>query len=145
MLNRLEIMKQALVADILGSSALDTLPFTLVQDRRQLPAAGAVYVVIDQEGRALYVGATTNLRRRWTGQHHCLPKVEAYTDARIVWKELSAECLEEAERALIYALDPLLNRTTAKDRQDAAGRTLALDPESEWVLDCFRPQEVARA
>ena len=139
--NHLAQRKRELAEEVLGTTRLDRLPSYLLERRKDLPHVSAVYVVFNRERTVLYVGATVELHRRWSGAHHCLPKLEPYEGVRIAWREMPREFLIEAEDALIYALNPLLNRLTNRERIASAQRDLQLDPESEWVLDCFQPQE----
>src|SRR5471030_1882489 len=90
---------------------------TGVRLRKDAPASPGVYILRDEEGRALYVGKALNLRRRlsthfsgrrWRAMQPALSRV---VDAE--WREVGSELealLREAE--LIHQLQPIVNVQT---------------------------------
>ena len=84
---------------------LSTLPSVLLKDRSQLPEASAVYIAIDSQCTVLYVGATTNLKRRWT--HHKMIKQGV---SSILYLEVDLSDLIVTEKRLILRFKPPFNK-----------------------------------
>ena len=90
---------------------------TGVRLRKDAPASPGVYILRDEEGRALYVGKALNLRRRlsthfsgrrWRAMQPALSRV-----VDVEWREVGSELealLREAE--LIHDLRPIVNVQT---------------------------------
>jgi predicted GIY-YIG superfamily endonuclease len=92
--------------------------------RRDAPAAPGVYVLIDAEGRPLYVGKARNLRRRlathFAERRWRAIKPEMARAAGAEWHEVGSE-LEALlrEAALIEEMRPVVNVQTGAPRLDS--------------------------
>jgi len=84
---------------------LSTLPSVLLKDRSQLPEASAVYIAIDSQSTVLYIGATTNLKKRWT--HH---KMIGQGVSSILYLEVDPSDLIVTEKRLILRFNPPFNK-----------------------------------
>lgn len=78
-------------------------------DLDSLPSISAVYRVWHQ-GQVVYVGETTNLRKRWKN-HHIYPKLfAAYgADWTLDWVEVRPSQLKRAEAFAYRHFKPVLN------------------------------------
>lgn len=87
-------------------------------ERSKLPSSSGVYVVVDANNHAWYVGIAVNLKARWLGKsHHRYPqlirsnKKYAY---KIYWKEYPTNTLVEQEKYYIDLFKPELNGCKVK-------------------------------
>src|SRR5262249_33811348 len=101
--------RRKLVTDFLASllAQLQSLP---LHDRRFLPRASGIYVVLDEQQAPLYVGSSVNLSKRWATHE----KYQAFDalGCQTIFYELCAETeLDTRESTLIHALQPRLNST----------------------------------
>lgn len=88
---------------------LSLWPQVPVSQRSCLPAESAVYAALSGS-RALYIGATKNLRKRWV-RHNQLRRLVEEGDSVIAWQLCPVNQLSALERGLIGELKPILNRT----------------------------------
>jgi hypothetical protein len=82
---------------------LSELPSVPINQRRNLPAATGVYLVISGLGAVVYVGKSRNIQNRWMA-HHRLYDVSGIAGAHIVW------LLTEDERKAAAIEDELIER-----------------------------------
>ncbi|MUG98914.1 hypothetical protein F7734_44125 [Scytonema sp. UIC 10036] len=97
------------IVEMLRSS----MPSTLVSDRGNLPTESAIYFVWGGQ-RLLYIGKTTNLRKRFVNHHRLADFVLAEKESRISWLPATAENLAAFEASLIEELEPELNAPLPK-------------------------------
>ena len=65
--------------------ALETLPRLPFADRQHLPQVSAVYFALADTGKVLYIGATEDVRRRWSSPHHGEKQLVPHGCAFIAW------------------------------------------------------------
>ena len=87
---------------------LQSVAFT---DYKSLPAISAVYFVLTEENKVVYIGASTNLNRRWLRHSHVLSCVERGA-ATIGYLPCEHSRLQTVESAMIQRFLPVLNRLT---------------------------------
>lgn len=78
---------------------LPSLPYEL---RHELPDVSAVYIVA-QDGKALYVGSTVNLRKRWIN-HHRARLIEPESNTVIAWRTVDVIALRTTETDYVKVL-----------------------------------------
>ncbi len=87
------------------------LPCCNIEQRGDLPECKAIYFVLSEAGRILYIGKSVNLFQRWIG-HHRLPQFGEMM-VKIAWLELSADvdnaALHAIEKECIKHFKPLTN------------------------------------
>jgi excinuclease UvrABC nuclease subunit len=90
---------------------LDSLPSVNFSNRKSLPDAYAVYLVLSKTNEVLYVGRTRHLHRRWhSTNHHLIPLLEKMKGTFIKWIEFEKPFgLGIAESFLIKKYQPRLN------------------------------------
>lgn len=94
-----------------------TLPSLPLASRSVLPACAAIYFVLDEADRILYIGQTTNLKRRWL-RHHRYDQLSV--QSRIAWLECNElELLPKIEVALIKHFNPALNGSEVMSKEIA--------------------------
>jgi excinuclease UvrABC nuclease subunit len=87
-----------------------------LSQRREFPACSAVYLVVGENQKVLYIGRTVNLRQRWK-THHLYSVFRAINNVRLAWLEVSDLFLIPLiEEALIRHFKPLHN--TARIEQE---------------------------
>ncbi|WP_228039111.1 helix-turn-helix domain-containing protein [Nostoc sp. LEGE 12450] len=79
-----------------------------IEDLAKLPETPCVYLVVNSQGKVLYVGKSENLRKRWKS-HYKLSSLIEESGIRISYVEVQEDLLFKVERALINALNPPLN------------------------------------
>jgi putative transcriptional regulator len=79
-----------------------------IEDLAKLPETPCVYLVVNSQGKVLYVGKSENLRKRWKS-HYKLSSLIEESGIRISYVEVQENLLFKVERALINALNPPLN------------------------------------
>jgi putative transcriptional regulator len=85
-----------------------SLPCMAIEDLAKLPETPCVYLVVNSQGKVLYVGKSENLRKRWKS-HYKLSSLIEESGIRISYVEVQEDLLFKVERALINALNPPLN------------------------------------
>lgn len=91
------------------------LPSALADKTANLPDFPVVYFVYVKPGIVLYVGATKNLRLRWS-QHHWRNQLMEIRGLRIAWLPTDLVALWHVERGIINALLPPLNTVTGSKK-----------------------------
>jgi hypothetical protein len=79
-----------------------------VMERKHLPEVRCIYFVLSPEGAVLYIGQTSNLRRRWIA-HHRFANLADCQEVRIVWMATDDADIASVERALIERYHPSMN------------------------------------
>lgn len=80
-----------------------------IQKLANLPEIPAIYMVISQSQKVLYIGQTKNLHSRWQG-HHRLEQIRTIDpSASLLWRPCDIKILQQTENTLIQQHQPLLN------------------------------------
>jgi hypothetical protein len=85
----------------------DVLPCLPLDERSSLPKAPGIYLVVKNDGEVLYVGATSNLNRRWI-RHHRLQDFQKFPHVAIAYYLCKRSELNELEPAMINHFQPTL-------------------------------------
>jgi DNA-binding XRE family transcriptional regulator len=85
-----------------------SLPCMAIEDLANLPQTPCVYLVVNSQGKVLYVGKSENLRRKWKS-HYKLSSLIEESGIKISYIEVHEDLLFKLEKALINALNPPLN------------------------------------
>lgn len=83
-----------------------SLPSVNAADKKLLPAVSGVYFAIDADNCVQYIGATKNLKRRWSG--HSVLKTKKIE--KISYLVVETQQLAHIERQFIFLMRPSLNR-----------------------------------
>ncbi|MEO1760854.1 MAG: helix-turn-helix domain-containing protein [Cyanobacteria bacterium J06629_18] len=88
------------------------LPSVPLIEKDRLPQLAAIYFVISENGKILYIGRSINLASRWNN-HHRYSELKEIRNVRIAWLGCSDESLlPQIEEAMIKHFSPYLNRTS---------------------------------
>lgn len=91
-----------------------TLPSLPLSKRREFPACSAVYLVVGEDKKVLYIGRTVNLSQRWK-THHRYSVFRAINGIRLAWLEVTdLYLLPPIEEALIKYFKPPNNTTRSE-------------------------------
>ena len=94
-----------------GINPLD-LPSVPLIEKDSLPQLAAIYFVISENGKILYIGRSINLASRWK-DHHRYSELKELRSVRIAWLDCDDESLlPQIEEAMIKHFLPYLNRTS---------------------------------
>lgn len=100
----------------------DRKPYLLFRDRQFLPDVPALYVVLSDEHELLYIGITTNLRKRWKDHHRAPQMKQRY---RIYWRMTeSADERARCEQVFVQAYRPPWNRSEVLRKEALDGAVL---------------------
>lgn len=118
---------------------LESLPSLFYEQRRGLPECWAVYFLFSVDGACLYVGATSNVKRRIHNSDH-VGRTRAWY--RIAWLKVEADrkALVKLERAFILELKPAWNVIGLKGRM--AIRQRECEQRRNQRLCCSFPERV---
>lgn len=86
------------------------LPSVPLEQRASLPTNPCVYIAVDNEEKAQYIGRSNNPRKRWQAHHRGI-ELALLGGIRIAYLESDANLLPEIERALITHFCPPLNQS----------------------------------
>ncbi|WP_017655956.1 GIY-YIG nuclease family protein [Fortiea contorta] len=98
--------KTSVVVGMLRSN-LPSLPLI---DKNKLPDIPAIYFIWSSN-KLLYIGKTSNLKKRFYQHHRAVNFLEAGGDTRIAWFSIQDDELPSLEQDLIELLEPDLNYT----------------------------------
>lgn len=88
------------------------LPSVPLIEKDRLPQLAAIYFVISENGKILYIGRSINLASRWNN-HHRYSELKEIRNVRIAWLGCNDESLlPQIEEAMIKHFSPYLNRTS---------------------------------
>lgn len=115
---------------------IKTLKSTSIETLDALPLAKGIYIVIDANDTALYVGKAAGrngIRGRWIGRwsHHRSFDVTQHGATTIKYLELDPSCIDLVEADLIDWLKPLLN---ARDENASRSADVSYLADSEWEV-----------
>ena len=86
-----------------------SLPYVFLSEKSKLPETSGVYFVITPSNRIIYIGSSSNLRKRWCG-HNRLKDFDDYRYVKITWLEVKGQGWEILESYLINKFCPILNK-----------------------------------
>ena len=139
-----------------------SLPFVSLAQKSQLPRCPAIYFVLNQNKKVLYVGKSINLLYRWRDHHRFnqLSEINKNNDISIYWLEVKPDKdkdLTLAENYYINKLKPSFNYSAVPiihkgdfatvlaqlNRKIIVAGLYNIDREYELVLlyPCFKKQE----
>lgn len=99
---------------------VQTLPSLPLSKRCEFPACPAIYLVVGEDQKVLYIGRTVNLRQRWK-THHKYSAFSRINSVRLAWLEVTdLYLLPPIEEALIKYFKPPHN--TARSEQEVYTR-----------------------
>lgn len=85
---------------------VQTLPSMPLSKRREFPACPAIYLVVGEDQKVLYIGRTVNLRQRWK-THHKYSAFSGINGVRLAWLEVTdLYLLPPIEEGLIKHFKP---------------------------------------
>ena len=97
------------LAESTKSFDITSLPSVLLENKDRLPDASAIYFVLSQQNKILYIGQSKALNKRWK-HHQKLKDISKYESVKIAYLVFSIpDFLFEIEQALIRHFDPPLN------------------------------------
>lgn len=119
------------------------LPCFSLLERLVLPQTKAVYFVLNDNGEVIYIGSTTNLRKRFYKHHH-EEEFLTLTQGKIAWLTLEPSIYaEDIESRCIYFFKPKWNRiplredgvpvTNMERQQSYRDRRKAGEPVRQYV------------
>lgn len=115
-------------------AALPSVPFA---SRGMLPPIPAIYFALSDTGEVLYVGQSTDVRRRWKEHERHGPEM-----VKIAWLPCTPRRLTALERAIILALRPRLNiqwrRQPPLDLSDGKEKALVTTTQAAELLGVSR-------
>lgn len=101
------VLGETLVEEISNSINPLVLPSVPFSDRKLLPPARGIYLVLRQ-AKVIYVGQAADIYECWRS-HVLIPKLQTLPDIRIAWKPVESVPLEPIEKSLIEKLQPPFN------------------------------------
>jgi excinuclease UvrABC nuclease subunit len=109
---------------ILEVPEISSLPSLPLEERKALPAVGAVYFVCASTGAVLYVGSSKNLRQRWL-LHHRQQQLAQTQGIRIAWQVVETTAHRLAlEAHCLDVIRPLYQQSGMPLRRDKRGRVV---------------------
>jgi hypothetical protein len=113
---------------------LPTVPLELA---RTLPPLCAVYFVMTDTSRILYIGGTENIRRRWQMMHHRLRHIQVCGGTVLSYYVCPQEAMEQIEHVMIDRFAPPLNapwRPSGRIRYEKQKNTFSLSKNAMELL-----------
>lgn len=97
------------LAESTKSFDITSLPTVLLDNKDRLPNVSAIYFVLSQQNKILYIGQSKALNKRWK-HHQKLKDISQYESVKIAYLVFSIpDFLFEIEQALIRHFNPSLN------------------------------------
>lgn len=87
---------------------ITALPHVSIHRRVDLPNISAIYFVLDEDCRPLYIGQSHLMRNRWEAHVKKAAAIEM-GGWRIAWTAVPEDQLSTVERQMIELFDPPLN------------------------------------
>ncbi len=76
---------------------------------KRLPFGSAIYFILDDQGKPVYIGKAVRLQERWQN-HHCLKRAIEQKGVRLTWVEIVPAYLMTMESLFIMAFRPAWNQ-----------------------------------
>lgn len=83
-----------------------------IQEIDKLPNICGLYLVVNSDGKVIYIGQAIDIYQRWAGGHHRLSDIIKYygVNASIRWVKIPQHRLNHAEYLAVKFYQPFLNR-----------------------------------